>query len=454
MRFLGLAGALMAVVAGCSDKPAAQTSAEGPKVVELVVLSPHGPAIRDAFLDSFSLWHEKKYTNPVSTRWIQHGTIECQQYIYSRFEQHPDARQIGVDVFFGGGLAVHRDVVARGYAQKIEVPKEILSGIPAELNGIPLYDPEGQWYGTALSGFGILYNREACEIRGLPTPTTWADLGTPAYRGWVSAADPAISGSTAECLALVLLKHGWQDGWGMMMAILANCNGLSPSSGQIGPNVESGIAVAGLQTEFVARSAIAGASGRLAYVNPPAATALTPDPVTVLVGAKNLTVARHFVEFILSPEGQQLWALPTDAPGGPAEPLYRYPIRPDIYKLYAGKLVVDGNPFDGASEFRLDAAADDQYAKLLPALLTAACGRNHLLLQKAWSVAWAEGPNAPKLAQLRTPPFNQTAAFKFADELAKDPQRARALVAGWSQHFRQQYESVIGPTTMPAPARN
>jgi hypothetical protein len=89
---------------------------------------------------------------------------------------------------------------------------------------------------------------------------------------------------------------------------------------------------------------------------------------------------------------------------------------------------------------------------LLPALLTAACGRNHLLLQKAWAVGWAEGSNSPKLAQLKTPPFDQAAAFKFADELAKDPQRARALVAEWSQQFRQKYQAVIGATTSPAQA--
>jgi len=291
-------------------------------------------------------------------------------------------------------------------------------------------------------------------MRGLPSPSTWADLASPAYRGWVSAADPAVSGSTTECLALVLLKHGWQDGWGMVTAILANCNGLSPSSAQIGPNVDAGIAVAGLQTEFVARAAIAAAPDRLAYVNPSAATALTPDPVTVLMGAKNLTVARHFVEFVLSPEGQQLWALPADAPGGPPEALYRYPIRPDIYQKYAGKLVVEGNPFAGGSEFHLDATADAKYAKLLPALLTAACGRNHLLLQKAWGAGLAEGANSPKLALLRKPPFDQAEAFKYADELAKNPQRARELGAEWSRLFRQKYESIVGPTSAPTQARS
>src|SRR6185295_1186321 len=140
-----------------------------------------------------------------------------------------------------------------GYAKPIQLAKEKLAAIPPELNGQPLYSPDGSWYGTALGGFGILYNKAACKARNLPEPATWADLAKPQYRGWVAAADPAFSGSTSECLVLVLLKHGWNEGWGIVTGILANCNGLSPSSAQIGPNVLAGIAVAGLQVEFVAR---------------------------------------------------------------------------------------------------------------------------------------------------------------------------------------------------------
>lgn len=445
--FTGLASLALSQTA-CQREP--EAVAEAPEIQELVVLTPHAQAIRDAFAERFSLWHEKMYGQPRSIRWIYRGTVDAQRYIFEIYAEGIDPRvRKTVDVFFGGGLPIHRDIVARGYTLPIKVPENVLSGIPHELNGQPLYGTDGTWFGSALSGFGILYNKLACQIRDVPPPTTWSDLAQPVYRGWVAAADPALSGSTAECLVLILLKHGWEEGWGVVNGLLANCNGLSPSSAQIGPNVLSGIAIAGLQAEFVARMSAASAPEALEYVSPPSATAVTPDPVIVLKDAPHPDAAAHFVEFILSPEGQALWALPADLGGPSSEPLYRYPIRPDIYQKYGDKLVVKGNPFTEKFEFRIDPDAEAAYTQLLPHVLSAACGDNHLLMQKAWSLAWKDGPQSPRLAALREPPFPKDKALAYAQECAKSPQRAAQLEAEWSELFRKRYQAVIGPATTP-----
>jgi len=418
------------------------------EVIELVIITPHGPPIREAFADGFRQWQEKKkLEQAITIRWIYKGTLECQRYIYDRFAQYPEsaAKRIGVDLFFGGGVAVHKDVVAHGYAQPIQLSESILSAIPPQLHEQPLYAPDGSWHGSALGGWGILFNRPACEARGVPVPATWADLASPAYAGWVAAADPASSGSTNQCLVFTLLKHGWEDGWGVLAGILANCNGLLPSSTLISPNVEAGLALAGFEPEFVARMSIARSPQTLDYVNPPSATAITPDPITVLRGAAHLQQAQQFVEFVLSPEGQALWALPADVPGGPpAEPLYRYPIRPDVYEQHKGRLVVKGNPFAEPSDFKINPAEDLAYTTLLPLLVKAACGPNHLALQQAWRLAAAEGENAPKLASLKKPPFDYEQAMHYAQVCTKDPRRARELEAEWARLFEQRYRSVLG----------
>src|SRR5262249_29136829 len=160
-----------------------------------------------------------------------------------------------------------------------------------------------------------------------------------------------------------------------------------------------------LQAEFVARMTAAGAPDVLEYVSPPSASAITPDPMIVLKDAPHPDAAAHFVEFVLSPEGQALWALPPDQSGPSGEPLFRYPIRPDIYQKYGDKLVVKENPFTQKHEFHIDAAAEAAYTQLLPHVLNAACGSNHLRMQKAWAVAMQKGPNSPELARLREPPF-------------------------------------------------
>ena len=54
----------------------------------------------------------------------------------------------------------------------------------------------------------------------------------------------------------------------------------------------------------------------------------------ILAGVKGeaLEVSKHFVEFLLSKEGQLLWAKKPGTPGGPVErALRRPPIRQDVY---------------------------------------------------------------------------------------------------------------------------
>ncbi len=443
-----LVAVILSWLPGCEEQ--AESPTDRLSMTGLVVLSPHGPRIRDAFADDFSIWYEEKTGRLVSIRWIHKGTVACQRYIYSGHRRDPRSG-IGVDVFFGGGVAVHRDVAARGFAQPIELPESIVSAIPVELNGQPLRAADGTWYGSALSGFGILCNRAACAARGIPVPKTWSDLASPAYSGWMAAADPASSGSTVQCLVLILLKHGWENGWGVVMGILANCNGLLPSSAQIGPSVASGLAVVGLEPEFVAQMTVAADPESLEYVHPPPSdTAITPDPITVLKGAPNFEVARRFVEFVLSLEGQRLWALPPEQGGPTSGPLYRYPIRPDAYERYGSELVVKGNPFTDEPSFRIDPQAEAAYMNLLPHLLSAACGENHLPLQQAWRSASGRAGDVRTLAALKRPPFDQEAALRYAAECAESPDRARELEAEWSGQLRQKYAAAIRSTTATA----
>lgn len=445
-RFGLIAGAICLFCAfGCDQR--SQAVPEAAAVEELVVLTPHAQAIRDAFAERFSLWVEREYKKPVSIRWIHRNTVDAQRFIIDQFSRvERGSGGIGVDVFFGGGLPVHREIVARGLAQRIEVPADILAGIPKQLQGQPLYAEDGTWFGSALSGFGILYNKPACAMRGLPIPQTWVDLASPEYRGWVAAADPALSGSTAECLTLILLKHGWEEGWGIATGILANCNGLSPSSSHVAPNVAAGIAAAGLQVEFVARAAVAAAPEILDYASPPSATAISPDPVTVLRNPPHLEAATRFVAFVLSPEGQALWAVEPEEGGPSGEPLYRYPIRPDIYEKFSDRLVIAGNPFKQSSDFEIDPEAERAYTQLLPYLLKAACGSNHLYLQQAWARATAEGPDSPRWAKLKAPPFSREEAFRLAAECAASPQRAAELEAEWTRFFAARYLEHLPPT--------
>ena len=69
------------------------------------------------------------------------------------------------------------------------------------IGGLPLYDQKNdppQWFGTALSSFGIVYNRDVLQHLELPEPRTWSDLRDPRYRGWIVLADPTAQRRGAD----------------------------------------------------------------------------------------------------------------------------------------------------------------------------------------------------------------------------------------------------------------
>jgi ABC-type Fe3+ transport system substrate-binding protein len=371
------------------------------------------------------------------------GTVKCQRYIYDEFARHPKQMTIGVDLFFGGGVAVHDDVASGGYAQAVKLPDDLVAAVPEQLNGQPLRDAEGYWYGTALSGFGILFNPEACRIRRIPPPSTWNDLAGHEYEGWNALADPSVSGSTLKCLALAIMAHGWEEGWGIALGILANTNGFLTSSSHVGPAVKSGLCVAGLVPEFVARQLIDEAPESLAYVNPANATAVFPDPITLLKGAPNPKVATSFIQFVLSAEGQALWALPPEESGAVEGPLHQYPIRPDVYEKHAGKLAMESNPFLAGESMSVDTEVEAALTRVLPVLFRAANGGNHLLLQTVWREAARSG-NDTALKLLKKPPMTEEEAIHFAEQFAEQPERIRKMEREWAAQFRALYETALG----------
>src|SRR6185437_9839589 len=99
------------------------------------------------------------------------------------------------DIVWGGGdnLFDHNLAVG-GYLQGISLNHDLLARAFAQptIGGLALYDLKNnppQWFGTALSSFGIVYNRDVLHHLGLPEPKTWKDLADPKYAGWILLAD-------------------------------------------------------------------------------------------------------------------------------------------------------------------------------------------------------------------------------------------------------------------------
>jgi iron(III) transport system substrate-binding protein len=452
-RWIGLivAAVGLAVWPGCvgEEVPEARIKTPHPPL-SLVVVTPHNERIQEKFEVGFTEWHAGEYKRVVNMHWVTRGTPQCQAYIQeATASSEIITRRMVPDLMFGGGITDHRWLIERGLARPISTPLAEEEPIPASLLGVPLRDEQGYWHATALTSFGIFCNRQACVQRGLSLPKTWGDLAQPAYYGWVALADPTRSGSNRFCLSLVLQRYGWDEGWGLVLRMAANARTLLPGSEDVIDGVASGMCLAGPSVNFNAQHrAMADGGERLAFIEPADAGAITPDVMTVLTYGSSPDVAERFMRYCLSEQGQALWSLgdrPAEesAPAVAGEPLYRYPVQPTMYDKYAGWLLVESNPFERDSDFLVDMALEQRQARIIAPLLLAACGENHVLLQRAWGAIIDAGLPTGPLAELTRPPFDEQTAYELGVRYDKGGDEARALADEWAGQFRAKYWKVL-----------
>ncbi len=343
----------------------------------VIVVTPHNEQIRSEFGRAFERWHLAKYGEPATVVWsTPGGTSEISTLLRSSWAAAlRDGRDPGgdADVLFGGGsfeferlskpIVVKVDGVERS-APVVEetgmTPQELEALLgPNDIGGRSLYDPKGRWVGAALSGFGIVWNEDAMrESIGREPPRTWSDLADPRFRGWIAMVNPAQSSSIATAMQAILEREGWQDGWRILRRAAANSRSYSASSPRVPIDVSQGDAAAGICIDFYGRAqsqsimesdrAVLGpeAPARVGYIDPVGRTVIDADPIAVLHQPVDREMARRFVEFVLTDEGQALWQFRAGTPGGPERfELRRIPVKRSFIDANLDRFVDRVDPF-------------------------------------------------------------------------------------------------------------
>jgi ABC-type Fe3+ transport system substrate-binding protein len=265
----------------------------------------------------------------------------------------------GLDLFFGGGsfdLALQASAGRLVDCGVIAKHPELFNNnvIPQNLGGEPYWDPQGRWVGDCLSSFGICYNTDSLARLKIETPPAqWADLADPRYLGQIALANPTQSGSVAKAFEMVIqqqmtgclknvpekeaVREGWKNSLRLIQKISANARYFADSATKIPFDVECGDAAAGMCIDFYGRfqsEAVRKPDGssRMQYITPDGGSSVGVDPIGLLRGAPNADLAREFIEFVISPDGQKLWNWKIGTPGGPEKyALRRLPILPQLY---------------------------------------------------------------------------------------------------------------------------
>jgi iron(III) transport system substrate-binding protein len=389
----------------------------------------------------------------------------------------------GIDLFFGGGTY---DFIRQANAGRI-VSSGLIAQfpdwfredvIPPEFAGEEYWDREGRWLGTVLSSYGIVYNRDALVRVGLDQPPSeWADLQDPRLLGEVALTDPTKSGSIAKAFENVIqqqmqrrlreleaepgnaspddiesraVREGWLAGLQLLQRVGANSRYFTDTSQKPNIDVATGNCAVGMTIDFYGRQQAEAVSrrgdpGRVGYVSPLGGSVSSVDPIALLRGAPNRTVAVAFIEFVMSMDGQKLWNFRPGTLGGPEHfALRRLPVRRDFYEQGFEEYLTDpeARPYEEVDQLVYRASWTSPLFRELAFIIRVMCQDTHADLRAAWREILAAGqpPEALAILQEMSAVSYDQAMGPVKEALGSKNKVAEIqLSKALGDHFRAQY---------------
>ena len=410
-----------------------------------------------------------------------------------RSRDSADDFTVKIDVFFGGGTYDHSSAANQGFTVRLADDKAL-----ADLADFPEFLGGEQWrsdyfLSAALSGFGICWNPDRLAELGIENPpASWNDLADPRYFGQLGITDPTKSGSVAKIFEMIIhtemsrsmaakgwtpeqikahesapanappeylrdVETAWEEGLKLVRRIGANARYFTDGAGKVPVDVASGDAAAGIAIDFYGRvqAEVTRTAGKAhsEYLTPLGGSSISGDPISVLRGAPSPELARSFVRFVISPEGQKLWNYRPGEPGGPKKSaLRRMPVLREFYEGGAAaehsKHTSDDftdpavNAYALAEAFEYHPRWTSSHFAFFRHFVRAACMDSGAELRDAWKAIIDNGgeeanPEAIALFD-RLPPLPEPVSFSNAATYASRHE-TMDFMREWTVFFRESY---------------
>jgi len=205
------------------------------------------------------------------------------------------------------------DVTYLGVTFAIQAQKEgiVAPYKPAAWSDIPdgLKDPNGHWFTVHSGTLGFMVNVDA--LKGKPIPKSWADLLKPEYRGLVGYLDPASAfvgyvGAVAVNQARGGTLADFGPGIEYFKQLMKN-EPIVPKQTSYARVLSGEIAIL-LDYDFNAYRAKYKDGANVAFVIPAEGTLVVPYVMSLVAKAPHGDSAKKALDFVLSDEGQAIWA--------------------------------------------------------------------------------------------------------------------------------------------------
>ena len=322
------------------------------------------------------------------------------------------------DIMWASAVDAFAVLKEDGLLASHSLPKKVAERIPAQIGPYLIHDPDGAYFGFALSGYGMMWNKLYLQAHKLKAPAEWTDLTDPTYHGHLSMSSPSRSGTTHLTVEAILQGYGWEKGWELILNMSGNMVVITERSFGVPQGVINGEFGIGVVIDFFGLSTVA--SGYPVDFVYPSVTPIVPANVGLIKDGPNPENAKKFIDFLLGEEGQALLFDPQ---------ISRLPVIPELYAQAPEDFP---NPFQmeiSEAEFHID-LSQRRYG-LMNSLFDQVVTFRLKELREAWGAIYkaeaaiekrkSRGKDVSRATQLLNEARSLVSTVLISEEKANDP---------------------------------
>lgn len=177
----------------------------------------------------------------------------------------------------------------------------LLNYVSPEASEIDSQYVDDYYTGTKILATGIVYNTDLVS----EAPESWETFTNEANKDLLAMPSPLYSGAAAYNLGV--LTRNDEFGWDFYKALQANNPLVTKGNGGVLENVASGEKQYGMIVDYLVQRAVNDGSP-VAFVYPKNGVPVITEPIGIMQSTEEEEIAKAFVDFVLSQEGQELQA--------------------------------------------------------------------------------------------------------------------------------------------------
>lgn len=164
-----------------------------------------------------------------------------------------------------------------------------------------------QWVGMDVWASALCFNTVEAGNRNLPTPTAWADLIKPEYKGQIAMPNPASSGTGYLMVSAWLQMMGEEKGWAYMDALHQNIAAYTHSGSKPCRQAGAGEYAVGLSFEYRANKTKKDGAP-IEIVLPTEGLGWDMEATAIMNTTKQPEAAKKLADWAVTPAANELYA--------------------------------------------------------------------------------------------------------------------------------------------------